>query len=116
MKLTKNQEALQKAVVEAWENAEFKKQLLSSPVEAIESLTGEKFEIPAGKEFVIVDSNDDSKIYFNFPTKESIMEVELTDEQLEAVAGGANCSVGDLRTLTIIDSCFCTGDTILSNN
>lgn len=112
MEITKNQQALQKAVVAAWEDAEFKKQLLADPVKAIEALTGEEFEMPAGKEFVIIDSTDDSKIYYNFPTKESIMEVELTDEQLEAVAGGVACSAGDIRTLTIIDSCFCSGDVL----
>lgn len=110
MNLTKNEEALQKAVVTAWEDAEFKKQLLDNPSKAIESLTGEKFELPTGKEFMVVDRNDDSKIYYDFPTKESVMEKELTDEQLEMVAGGAAvCSIKDqIGTMTM--SCFCTGE------
>lgn len=109
MELTKNQEGLQKAVMTAWEDAEFKKELLANPVKAIESLTGEKFEVPHGKEFIVIDSTDDSKIYYNFPTKKSVMEVELTDEQLEMVAGGA----ATFPTIaTIIDSCFCPGDVL----
>jgi hypothetical protein len=114
MELTKNHEGLQKAVMTAWEDTEFKKELLANPAKAIESLTGEKFVIPSGKEFVIIDSTDDfkdstdeSKIYYKFPTKESIMEVELTDEQLEMVAGGA-ATFPTIRTIR--DSCFCTGD------
>ncbi|CAH0336627.1 hypothetical protein FVB9288_02335 [Flavobacterium sp. CECT 9288] len=110
MELTKNQEGLQKAVMTAWEDAEFKKELLANPVKAIESLTGEKFEIPSGKEFIVIDSTDNSKIYFHLPTKESIMEIELTDEQLEMVAGGGMT----IPTITtIIDSCFCSGDMLV---
>ncbi|MBB1194850.1 TOMM propeptide domain-containing protein [Flavobacterium sp. SOK18b] len=117
MEITKNQKLLQTAVLSAWENAEFKKQLLASPVSAIETLTGEKFEIPSGKEFVILDSVDDSivkdesKIYFNFPTKESVMETKLTDEQLEMVAGGAANFPCSIETIIIV-SCFCGGDTM----
>jgi hypothetical protein len=116
MELTKNQELLQKAVLTAWEDAEFKKQLLANPAKAIENLTGEKLEIPSGKEFVILDSvdeskiKDNSKIYYTFPTKESVMETELTDEQLEMVAGGAAAFPCSIKTI-VIGSCFCGGDT-----
>lgn len=110
MNLTKNEEALQKAVVAAWEDAEFKKQLLDNPSEAIESLTGVKLELPTGKEFVVVDRNDDSKIYYDFPTKESVMETELTDEQLEMVAGGAAACSISIKDIGIVTSCFCVPD------
>ena len=110
MEFTKQQEALQKAVMTAWEDATFKNELLANPVQAIEALTGVKFQIPAGKEFVILegdtkaDYSDNSKIYYSFPSKESVFEVELSEEQLENVAGGAK--VPTLGTI-IIESCFC---------
>ncbi|QVY64639.1 NHLP leader peptide family RiPP precursor [Polaribacter sp. Q13] len=88
MKITKEQQVLQQVINEAWENAEFKKELIANPVAAIEALTGEKLNIPEGKTFVVRDQTDESTVYINIPAEQKLEDVELNEEQLEAVAGG----------------------------
>ena len=88
MKITREQELLQQVVNEAWNNAEFKKSLIENPLEAIEALTGEKLNIPEGKTFVVRDQTDESTVYINIPAPTMKDDVELNEEQLEAVAGG----------------------------
>lgn len=109
MELTNNQEVLQKVLERAWEDAEFKKELVADPMAAIEKLTGEKLKLPEGKKLVILDRTDESLVYLKIPTRESA-EVALTDEQLELVAGGVNPIGGGL-----IVSCMagCDGNTTL---
>ena len=88
MELTKEQNLHAQLVQKAWDDAEFKKELMTNPVAAIEKLTGEKLNLPEGKQIVVVDQTNDSTMYLNIPRNVSVSEGELTDEQLEAVAGG----------------------------
>ena len=88
MEITKEQQLLQQVVTEAWENADFKKKLIADPVNAIEELTGEKLNIPEGKTFVVKDQTDETIVYINIPAKQDLENMELNEEQLEAVAGG----------------------------
>ena len=87
MELTKEQEVLQQVINEAWENETFKAELMASPVAAIENLTGEKLDLK-GKELIVRDQTDESTIYINIPQEQSLEDIELNEEQLEAVAGG----------------------------
>lgn len=87
MKLTKNQAVLQKVLERAWDDAEFKKELVTNPMVAIETLTGEKLDVPQGKNLVVLDMTTDSTVYLKIPSRDSL-ESELTEEQLEMVAGG----------------------------
>ncbi len=88
MKLTKEQKLLQTIVQKAWEDGTFKQELMNSPVEAIEKLTGEKINLPEGKTLVVRDQTDESTVYINIPAEQSTEDVELSEEQLEAIAGG----------------------------
>ena len=88
MEITKSKKLLQQVINEAWENADFKKKLIDSPLTAIEELTGEKLNIPEGKTFVVRDQTDESTVYINIPAEQKLEDVELSEEQLEAVAGG----------------------------
>ncbi len=88
MKLTKEQELMQSIMNEAWESEDFKKELVSNPIEAIEKLTGEKISLPEGKQLVITDQTDEKTIYINIPSEPNMEDIELNEEQLEAVAGG----------------------------
>ena len=110
MELSKNEKLLHSAVLKAWDDNSFKHDLLKDANTAIESLTGEKLELN-DKKLIVIDENDSSIIYYKLPTKDSVMEIELTDEQLEKVAGGKECSVD--QPLTIIQSCFCPTDSKL---
>ncbi len=88
MELTKEQEVLQKVINEAWENESFKAELMANPVAAIEKLTGEKLNLK-GKELIVRDQTDEETIFINIPAAPEV-DVELNEEQLEAVAGGVH--------------------------
>jgi hypothetical protein len=44
--------------------------------------------IPTGKTLVVRDQTDESTVYINIPANINLEDVELNEEQLEAVAGG----------------------------
>ncbi len=99
MEFSKEQEVFQQIVQEAWENESFKKELVNNPVEAIEKLTGEKVNLPEGKTLVVRDQTNESTVYINIPTEPNMEDVELNEEQLEAVAGGVYIIPIDLSFL-----------------
>lgn len=88
MTFTKEQELLGTIISKAWDDAQFKQELIADPVAAIEKLTGEKVDLPGGKTLVVRDQTDESAIYINIPAKQELSDVELTEDQLEAVSGG----------------------------
>jgi len=88
MEFTKEQKFYAEIVQKAWDDAEFKKELIANPIAAIEELTGKKLNIPKGKTLVVRDQTDDSIIYINIPTNQNAGDIELNGEQLDAVAGG----------------------------
>ena len=87
MELTRAQEVLQQVINEAWENETFKTELMANPLVAIEKLTGQQLDLK-DKELVVRDQTDENTIYINIPAEEHLEDLELTEEQLEAVAGG----------------------------
>lgn len=88
MELTLEQKLNAQVVQKAWEDAEFKNELIANPVQAMEKLTGHKISLPEGQKLVVVDQSNDSTVYFNIPKKLDLDTLELTEEQLEQVAGG----------------------------
>lgn len=93
MKLTKEQELMQTIINKAWEDEAFKQELVLDPISAIEKLTGEKVSLPKGKTLVVRDQTSEETIYINIPAEQNLENVELNEEQLEAVAGGTNPSL-----------------------
>lgn len=91
----RKQEIIEAVISKAWEDTIFRKELLADPVVAIEKLTGVKVVLPEGKSLVITDQTDKSKVYVNIPAEPEVENMELTEEQLEAVAGGAQRIWGD---------------------
>lgn len=89
MEFTQEQKLYAEIVRKAWDDAEFKKELVANPVGAIEKLTGKKINLPEGKTLVVRDQTDDSTVYINIPAIPQ-MDGELSEEQLEVVAGGAS--------------------------
>lgn len=92
----KKQQIIQTVISKAWEDAEFRKELLANPVEAIENLTGVEVVLPEGKELIIIDQTDKSKVFVNIPAEPEMDNVELTEDQLEAIAGGRQMVWRDL--------------------
>ncbi|AXG69011.1 NHLP leader peptide domain protein [Kordia sp. SMS9] len=93
MKLTaqqqKSQELLQTIITKAWEDENFKQELIEDPIDAIERATGERIRLPEGKTLIVKDQTNTSAIYINIPAEPNIEDMELNEEQLEAVAGGS---------------------------
>ena len=92
MKLTqkqqKNQQFLSSIYAKAWEDKSFKQELIENPIETLNKFTGKIAKFPKNKRLVVVDQKDANSIYLNIPAKPNYESVDLTDEQLEAVAGG----------------------------
>ena len=87
MEFSQAQKLYAGVVQKAWEDAEFKAELVANPVDAIEKLTEKKISIPEGKKLVVRDQTDESTVFINIPAKPEV-DAELNEEQLEAVAGG----------------------------
>lgn len=88
MELTKEQKILQQVFSEAWNNPSYKQELMANPTDAIKRLTGERFSLPEGKTLAVSDQSDSDKVYLSIPPKPNYEDVELTDHELEVVAGG----------------------------
>lgn len=88
MELSKEQKILQQVINEAWNNPLFKQALIDSPQEAIEKLTGISFSLPEGKTLQVFDQSNENIICLNIPQQPSFEDMELTDTELELVAGG----------------------------
>ncbi len=87
MEFSQEQQMYAEIVQKAWDDAEFKKELVTNPVATIEKFTGKKMNLPEGKKLVVRDQSDDTAIYINIPAKKQV-DAELSEEQLEAVSGG----------------------------
>ena len=86
-------------VSKAWEDADFKQRLVSSPEATIEEFTGSPVQLPAGAKLVVNDQTDTSTIHLNIPPQVKVDDLELSDEQLEAVAGGDKRTAHQFKAL-----------------
>jgi len=103
MEFTQDQKNYAQIVQKAWEDAEFKKELVADPAAAIEKLLGKKLDLPAGKRLVVRDQTDESTLFINIPAKaKKADDLELNEEQLEAVAGGVNSMISTILVLPTI--------------
>lgn len=107
MEFTREQKLYAEVVQKVWEDAQFKSELVANPTAAIEKLTGHKLNLPEGKTLVVRDQTDESTVYINLPAKPNTEDVELNEDQLEAVAGGAKGGIvrgpeGDCTTGPVI--------------
>jgi len=98
MAITQEQQLIGEIIKKAWEDESFKQDLIANPLAAIEKLTGKTVNLGEGKTLVVRDQTSDSAIYINIPPKAEV-DAELTEDQLEAVAGGSS----------IIGGCFPIG-------
>jgi hypothetical protein len=89
MEFTQEQKVYGEIVQKAWEDAEFKKELVANPVATIEKFIGKKLNLPEGKTLVVKDQTDESAVYINIPVAaKQPVDAQLSEEQLEAVSGG----------------------------
>lgn len=67
-------------------DSKFKKDFIDDPKGVIESYY--QFKVYDDIKLTVEDQSDESVIYLNIPRKQDINTLELTEEQLEQVAGG----------------------------
>ena len=89
-KQKKSQELLQTIITKAWEDETFKQELIKNPIDAIEKATGDCINLPEGKTIIVKDQTDESVVYINIPAEPKMEDLELSEEQLEVIAGGGN--------------------------
>ena len=102
MELSREETLINHVITAVWEDENFKQELLNSPEEAIKQLTGEDVKLGKGKKLVVRDQTDPDTIYINVPPEPNLDDVELNEDQLEAVAGG--CYMPFIPTLLPIFS------------
>jgi hypothetical protein len=88
MELTNDQKILDAIVKKAWEDSTFKSNLITRPIATIESFLGHSIHLPEGKSIAFVDQTDSSTIFINIPAELKMNDIELNEEQLDAVSGG----------------------------
>ena len=79
---------IQSIVLKAQGDRTFKSRLISKPEETIEKMTGKIFDSKNNAKLIVEDQMDNNNIYLNIPRKVNSDNMELTDKQLEMVAGG----------------------------
>lgn len=92
MELTREQQLLNTIVQKAWNDSVFKENLINNPLEVIQSLTGKQLNLPVDKTIVVTDQSSQNVIHINIPAQPSMDDMELSEEQLEIVAGGGQIS------------------------
>lgn len=102
-----NMKAIQTVINKAWNDDDFRSTLVANPKKAIEKATGEK--VPNSLEMVVSDQTDTNTIYINIPPKPDFDNMELTDEQLEQVAGGEVAILAGVISLTVAAGIGATG-------
>ncbi len=107
--LKQGQELLQKLIRKAWDNPEFKSQLVDNPKKTISVMVGNNnTSVQDGKEIVVEDQTDESVIYLNIPPQPNLDEFELTEEELEMVSGGSAwaCAIVPIVLGALYDGIF----------
>lgn len=81
------QQNLNRLISKCWEDASFKQELIANPVATMESFFGRSFGDKPVR-YVVNDQTDPSVFNINIPPKPNMDDLELTDAELEAIAGG----------------------------
>ncbi len=86
------QEVYNQVISKCWEDESFKQALIADPVATIERFTGRQVSLPEGTQLVVNDQTDARFAHINIPPQPNMEDVELTEDQLDVVAGGV---IGD---------------------
>lgn len=75
MEFTQEQKFYSEIVQKAWDDTQFKSELIANPIATIEKATGKKLDIPKGKTLVVRDQTDETTVYINIPAKPGTEDV-----------------------------------------
>lgn len=87
--------AIQTVINRAWADEHFKQSFIKNPKEIIERMTG--VIIPPSVDLVIHDQTNTKKTYLTIPPIPNFDQMELSDEQLDSIAGGEVLTVSAVR-------------------
>jgi hypothetical protein len=88
-------ERLVGAVVQkAQKDKVFRAELINNPHQTLEKFSNAKGTISRSVNIVVDDQTDESKQYLILPKKYEVDDFDLTDEQLEMIAGGEGIVLG----------------------
>lgn len=73
-------------IAKCWHDAAFKKRFMSEPKKVLAEFG---MDLPAGLDVKVVE-NSDKVMYLTLPPNPKTLSDELSDNQLDAVSGGAN--------------------------
>lgn len=73
----------------AQNDQKLKESFISNPQTVIESNLGKKLNLPEDHSIFVEDQSDPSIIYINIPRQVDVEDFELTEEDLEQIAGGS---------------------------
>jgi len=92
---------LETALIEkCWKDPEFKKQVISNPKGMLERHTGQK--LPSEVK-IFIHEEDANTLHFSIPPAPSNLS-ELSDEELERVAGGTDVAVTAIAVMSFISA------------
>ena len=77
----------EKLILQAWSDPVFKQELIANPAGAVEKLFGIK--VPAFLKLKVIEETPDIR-YIVLPFQANPADRQLSDEQLERIAGGAS--------------------------
>ena len=83
-----SQKNYQRLMNKCWEDESFKQNLIESPEATLEQFFGTPPRDKGQSRIVVNDQTDSSVLHINIPPKPNVDDLELTDAELEAVAGG----------------------------
>ncbi len=88
MNIKKDKKSLVTRIInESKRDVRFKERLIETPYQTIKKVFGDYHQL-RDRKIVVEDQSDSKYIYINIPPKIDIDDLELSDDELEKVAGG----------------------------
>ena len=102
MALTENQvqDVISTALIKAWEDEQFKEQLIASPIETIERLTGERLSFKEKIRITAFETTNPESFELELPGYLASDDKELNEEELEMVTGGGSFECSSIDDFT----------------
>lgn len=89
LELNHLEETINNALERACVDDQFKKQLVDAPKETLEQFIGKEIILKEGMTIRAIDQTNPKTLFLNILPKKTLESIELNEEQLEAIAGGA---------------------------
>lgn len=102
MALTENQvqDVISTALIKAWEDEQFKEELIASPIETIERLTGERLSFKEKIKITAFETTNPESFELELPADPPFINMELNEEELEMVTGGSSFECSSIDDFT----------------